>query len=487
MAYAFSERLTALDNLLLDLEDANVHMHVGAVATFDSGPLRTTHGGIDMARIERHLSSALFRCSRFRQRIARIPGFELPVWVDDPRFNLRYHVRHTALPHPGDERQLKRLAGRILSQQLDRGKPLWELWFIEGLADERFAMLLKVHHCLTDGVSGNDLLAALLDPDPQAEDPEPPHWIPRPAPGPLSLVANEVWRRASMPLDALRAAQSALSGPARVLDTVRDAVESVSEAVAGTFTPASPTPLNLEIGPHRRIDCTRFELSAAKEVKRVLGGTVNDVVLCVVAGAVGRFLEGRRERIHDLTFRALVPVNVRRPEEQGKLGNRVSIFATELPIAERDARARLEQVKALTLRLKQSRQARGTKLLEDLGDRAFTALFSQMARFGARAGGYNLVVSNVPGPPLPVYLGGARMRAIHPVPPLLPQQGVSVAIFSYDGALNVGVSADWDALPDLHDFISALDAEFEELCRAASKGPHEKGRRRARRSRNQPS
>jgi WS/DGAT/MGAT family acyltransferase len=473
MAYAYSERLTALDNVFLALEDANVHMHVAAVAIFDAGPRRRSDGGIDIGPIARHLEAALPQCPRFRQRLAWMPGFDLPLWVDDPRFNLHYHLRHTALPFPGDERQLKRLVGRIVSQQLDRGKPLWEMWIIEGLEGDRFAMLLKVHHCLSDGVAGLDLLAALMSPDPNAQDPEPPHWIPRPAPGPLSLVAGEVWRRVSLPLDALRAAQAALSSPVRAIGVVRDAVESVGAAVMGGIAVGSPTPLNVEIGPHRRFDWTRFELAAAKEVKRVLGGTVNDVVLCVVAGAVGRFLEGRGERPGELVFRAFVPVSVRSGVQQGTLGNRVSFLSVQLPIGERDPLRRMEAVKATTRKLKQSRQAHGTELLEELGDRTFTGLFTQLARLGARQHSFNLVVTNVPGPSFPTYLAGARMRVMYPLAPLLPHQGVSLAIFSYDGGLHWGLNADWDAVPDLHDLVRDLDLEFEELCRAASKGPAE--------------
>ncbi len=469
MASVHHERLTALDDVFLALEDANLHMHVAAVSILEAGPLRSPDGGIDIARIERHLEAALPHCPRFRQRIAWVPGFALPVWVDDPRFNLQYHLRHTALPHPGDVRQLKRLAGRIVSQQLDRGKPLWELWVIEGLEDDCCALLVKVHHCMSDGVSGMDLLAALMSPEPNAPDPAPPYWIPRPAPGGLRLAASELWRRTSLPLDVLRAAQTTLANPSQVIETVREAIGSVGESVGGSVGFAPPTALNVEVGPHRRFDWTRFELAAAKEVKRVFGGTINDVVLTVVAGAVGRFLEERGEEIPETAFRALVPVNVRSEGEHGTAGNRVSFLMAELPIAERDPRVRFERVKATTTRLKGSRRAHGAELLEELGDRAFTGLFVRLARLAAGQRHYNLIVTNVPGPPIPVYMLGARLRAIYPLAPLSPNQAVAIALFSYDGGLFWGVNADWDAVPDLHDLIRALDLEFEALCYAAAK------------------
>jgi WS/DGAT/MGAT family acyltransferase len=254
---------------------------------------------------------------------------------------------------------------------------------------------------------------------------------------------------------------------------VREAIGSVGESVIGGIGLAPPTALNVEIGPHRRFGWTRFELAAAKEVKRVLGGTINDVVLTVVAGAVGRFLEERGEEIAETPFRALVPVNVRAEAEHGAAANHVSFLLADLPIAESDPRVRFEQVKATMARLKGSRRAHGAEILDELGDRAFTGLFVQLARVTASQRHYNLLVANVPGPPMPVYLLGARLRAIYPMAPLSPNQAVAIALFSYDGGLFWGVNADWDAVPDLPDLIRALDREFEALCHAAAKAPLE--------------
>jgi WS/DGAT/MGAT family acyltransferase len=232
----------------------------------------------------------------------------------------------------------------------------------------------------------------------------------------------------------------------------------------------SPTPLNVEISPYRRFDWTRFELAAVKEVGKQLGGTVNDVALCCVAGAVGRFLASRGERIGDLEFRAMIPVSVRRAEHTGREGNRVVSLVAPLPIAESDARQRLASICETTTRLKESRQARGVELFEEIADRVHPGLFVSVSRRAARRA-YNLVVTNVPGPQATVWLHGARMQEIYPLVPLFADQALGIALFSYDGQLCWGLNADWDAMPDLHDFAGFLDEEFEALRKLAKQIP----------------
>lgn len=468
------ERLSALDAAFLAVETETSPMHVGAVAIFEAGPLARPEGGIDIDRI-RSLVEALL-VPRYRQRIARIPFTNHPVWIDDARFNLHYHVRHMSLPAPGDERQLKRLAGHVMALPLDRTKPLWELWVVEGLANGRFAILTKTHHCMIDGVGSADLMVASMSRSPDASAPRPKRWRARPAPSPLELLAGELRRGADGGLAALDAARRAVAHPLDTARTLGEAITSVGEALGASLHRASPTPLNLEIGPHRRFDWLRLDLAEVKDVKKQLGGTVNDVVLATVAGGLRRFLAGRRVDVAALEFRAMVPVNIRTQDQTGAFGNRVAMMSAALPLAERSPRKRLARVIETMHELKSSKQARGVEILEEISEIGLTALFAQLARLTAVTRPFNVVVTNVPGPQFRTYLLGAPLVEAYPLVPLYRNQALGVALFSYDGALYWGLNADWDALPDLHDLVDALAAEFEALRNAALSG----GRRKAR-------
>ncbi|MGH7790376.1 MAG: WS/DGAT/MGAT family O-acyltransferase, partial [Candidatus Binatia bacterium] len=468
MSYSHYDRLTALDASFLGIEDHSCHMHVGSVGIFDAGPLRSRDGDLDMDRIMAMADAILARHPRFRQKLAYVPLLGSPVWVDDARFNLSYHVRHAALPPPGTDRQLKRLAGRIMSQQLDRGKPLWELWYIEGLRDDRFAVIAKIHHCMVDGVAGTDLMASMMGPDPHhVPSSKGSKWMPRPAPSALQLLTDETLRRAGLPLDVARAAGTLVAHPRRALGTLRDALGSVGEVLLASASSATPTPLNCDIGPHRRFDWVRLDLDVVKSIKNHLGATVNDVVLAIVAGALRRFLAQRGESVDDLTFRAMIPVNMRQTSEHAQLGNRVSLMVAALPLAEPDPVRRLQHVVETMRTLKGSNQRHGTELLAEVSDRLSGSLLTQFARLTSRALPYNIVVTNVPGPPFPVYTLGAPLREVYPLVPLFANQGLGIALFSYDGGLYWGFNADWDALPDLHDLVDAVAAECETLRRAA--------------------
>ena len=463
MPYTHFDRLTALDASFLALESDGVHMHVGTVATFDPGPLAKDDGGIDFDAILETSEAALRRAPRFRQKLAETPVLGNPVWVDDPDFNPLYHLRHTALPLPGDERQLKRLAGRILSQKLDRTKPMWELWFVEGLPGGRFGLISKVHHCLIDGISGVDLLAAFMGPDAEPRPSAEPHrWLPRPAPSGALLLANEVSRRVGTPLRVLR-------GLARTVADSEDREKAMhtatgfAEGLSKSLTPASETPFNVPIGPHRRFDWTRFDLGVVREVKDKLGGTVNDVVLACVAGAVRTFLQRHGVELEGIDFRAFLPVSTRGSDQRGTLGNRVSMLVAPLPVDEPDARARLARIGEETQALKKSGQAAGTEVLEEISDWTSPSLLSGMSRLAASQRSYNLVVTNVPGPQFPVYLNGAKMLESYPLVPLFENQGLGIALFSYDGGLYWGFNSDWEVLPDLHEFVLAVEREFESL------------------------
>jgi WS/DGAT/MGAT family acyltransferase len=464
------DRLSAQDRSFLDLEGPNTHMHVAGAFLFERGALATPAGGIDIDTIRDYVASRLHRIPRYRQRIAWIPIENHPVWVDDDRFNVHYHVRHTALPAPGDDRQLKRFCGRVLSQQLDRGKPLWEIWVVEGLEHDRFALVTKTHHCMVDGISGADLLAALLSPTPEKEYDPAPRWIPNPRPGAGELVRDALLRRVAMPFALAGAAARALSDPAATVASARESLGGFGQSIAGALSPAADTPLNRPIGPHRRFDWVGFDIEEVKRVKNRLGGTVNDVVLATVAGAVSRFLEQRgipRARQRELDFRAFCPVSVRAAHERGTLGNRVSSIIAALPIAEGAPRKRLARVREITENLKQSKQALGAEVLTSVSEWTAPTLAALAARLAFRNRLSNLVVTNVPGPQIPLYLLGARMLESYPMVPLFESQGLGVALFSYAGGLYWGFNADWDQFPDLHDFVVAVDASFRELSDAA--------------------
>jgi WS/DGAT/MGAT family acyltransferase len=389
--------------------------------------------------------------------------------VDDTRFNLGYHLRHTHLPRPGGERLLKRLAGRLMSQQLDRGKPLWEMWIVEGVSEDHFAIITKAHHCMIDGVGSVELMASVMRPDP-ADDAglssPPPQWFPRPTPTPPELVAGEVRHRIAAPLAMLGALRRRLHAPHAALAEGYETAQSVWKALSAGFNPASPTPFNVPIGPHRRFDWTSVDMAALREIRTRLGGTLNDVVLAVLAGAIRRFLYRRGTAPDTLDFRAMLPVNVRANDE--RLGNRVAMMVARLPLATAAPAARLAAVVAETSRAKSSHQAAGMQTIEELSDRTFTTLLVEFARLAARTRPYNLVVTNVPGPNFPVYVLGAPMVACYPLVPLFQNQALGVALLSYNGRLYWGFNADWDVLADLHELVTAVDHEIEALGAASA-------------------
>jgi WS/DGAT/MGAT family acyltransferase len=469
MGYSHWERLSAIDAAFLAVEDENAHMHIGSVGLFDAKSLTRDDGGLEFDRILEFVDAKLYKAPRFRQKVALVPGFDQPVWVDDAKFNLAYHVRHACLPAPGDIRTLKRLAGRILSQQLDRGKPLWEQWFVEGVEGGRFAVITKLHHCMADGISGSSILTALMEFDPLTEAEPAPVWIPRPTPSARQMILEEMRYRAGLPF-------SALSGGSRprmewgdlgsLRETIRQGIAELPRSLSGM----SSTFLNAEIGPHRRFDWATFDLEDAKSVARAAGGKLNDVVLAVVAGALRHFLARRGESVVDLSFRVMVPVSLRKPEEGGKLGNRVSALMVELPLDEADSWRRLLRVVETTRELKHSGWSERGELLEQLMELVPQRWSSGLTQRLVQSPLANLVVTNVPGPAKPIYLLGARQLESYPVVPLAPNQGLGIALYSYDGTLYWGLNSDWDALPDLHDLAEEIGVQFEALQKATPRG-----------------
>jgi len=468
MAAPDYERLSQLDHSFLVYESDTAHMHVASTLIFEAAPLRAPDGSIDFDRVCDYVLSRLDHIPRYRQRLATTPIEGHPVWVDDPAFNIRYHVRHAALPKPGTERQLKRMAGRIVSLPLDREKPLWEIWLVEGLESDRLAMVSKVHHCMVDGISGAELLVALLTPQPCEKVEIPPVWTPRPAPGALRMGVGEVTRALRAPL---RAAEG-LWRIARDEDHARHALSERQGALAHAAQRmglgATPAPFNRPIGPHRRVDWLPMSLERIREVRQALGCTVNDVVLATAAGGLGAFLARcRGTDVEALDFRVMAPVSVRAPTEQGALGNRVSAWILPLPLAERDPIARVEAVRAHTRELKESKEALGAELLTQATEWTGGLLLSLASRLVTYGTPFNMVITNVPGPQVPLWLLEARMLAAHPVVPLMGLLGLGIALFSYDGTLSWGFCGDWDLVPDLHELVTATEDAFEALYEAA--------------------
>jgi len=463
--YAY-ERLSAQDSSFLIFETPTTHMHLGGTTIFDIGPLKTPSGGVDIDRIRRYIGSRLHWIPRYRQKLKFIPIENHPVWVDDERLNLHYHVRHTSLPKPGNDKQLKDLSARILSQQLDRGKPLWEVWIVEGLEGNRFAMIVKTHHCVVDGISGVGLMSVLLNPTQDDSIAPAPEWRPRPAPGAADLMRDALLHRAAQGAQIGRALRD-LVGKSQRRSRVAENLGTAWEMVTEGLKPPAATPLNQPIGHYRRFDWKAFPIEQVKEIKTRLGGSLNDVVLTTVAGAVRDFLAHRGALPKRLDYRAVVPVSVRSNEEQGSGGNRVSAWLLSLPVTQSDPRQRYETVRRTTERLKKSNQAKGIEILTQLAELS-TPILTLGVGLAARMNPYNLIVTNVPGPQAPLYMLGSPMIEGFPHVPLFENQGLAVALFSYNGLLCWGFNADWDLVPDLDVFVTAIERSFAALYSAAT-------------------
>ncbi len=468
MAVSSYEPLSAQDSSFILLEEPGMHMHVSAVAIFEAATLGTRDGRLPIERLREYVKSRLHQMPHYRQRLQFTPIQHHPIWVDDLHFNLQYHVRETALPVPSSETQLKELTGRILSQQLDRQKPLWEMWLVNGLEGNRFALLSKVHHCMADGITGANLLNALLSAVPVETIEDGPHWEPVPAPGRFGLALDEIERAASLPFAALAALRNGLRRPVRTAENVAENATAVWHALtAGSHIP-SETPFNRPIGTHRRVDWCVLDLAEIKELKKRLDGTVNDVLLTIATGAMRRFLATRHVRLDRLEYRVVVPVNMRRGHTDGDAANRVSAWFIRLPVAESDPLAQFAAVKAETRDLRQSKAAQGIDLFLRFADWSGSdPLTVSVIRFASTLRLYNMVVSNVPGPQSPLYLLGSRLQTIYPQIPLFVDQGLGIAVMSYCGKVCFGIIGDWDLVPDLEVLAHAIEASFGALKQAA--------------------
>jgi diacylglycerol O-acyltransferase / wax synthase len=462
------DRLTALDSTFLHLEDrSSAHMHVASVMVFEGAAPA-------LAELVEHVLGRLHLVPRYRQRLAYVPFDQgRPVWVDDPHFNPYYHIRHTALPKPADDAALKRLAGRLFSQRLDRSKPLWEIWLVQSMSGGRFALVAKTHHALVDGISGVDITTVLFDTarEPAPTAPASP-WSAKPLPGQAKLLGEALIERSTVPAEMARGARALLRAPRRAVSQLKDGLASVgATTLAGISAPAPPSPFNVDIGPHRRYTFVDADLAKFKAIKDSLGGTLNDVVLASVSLALGRYLRSHDHDTDGLVLKAMVPVSVRSKEQRGALGNQVAAMWAPLPVGVENAAQCLHEITAAMEDLKQGGQAVGAQVLTNLAGFAPPTILSQAARLQARQPFFNLVVTNVPGPQFPLYLLGRRLRILYPVVPLAQRQALGIAVMSYDGHLGFGLLGDYDALADLEKIALDLQWAITSLARAAGVRP----------------
>jgi diacylglycerol O-acyltransferase len=462
MTQSHMDRLTSVDASFLVNETSNSHMHFGAVIVLEGPPP-------SYEDLLAHIESRLHLVPRYRQKLAFPPAETgRPFWVDDAGFNLGYHVRHSALPAPGSEEQLRRMAARVFSQRLDRGKPLWELWLVQGLKRKRFALISKTHHAVIDGVAGVDIATVLFDMKPKSEPDEVlVRWTPRHQPTSGQLAARGIEGLVGAPFRLAQRLQSALRHPRSAASEALEAAEGVADVARALADPAPEVPLNTEIGSHRRFVWVQADLEQFKRIKRVLGGTVNDVVLATVAGGLGRWLQGRGEDTTGLELRALVPVSIRAEDQHGELGNEIAAMRGPLPVYIEDPAERLRVVQEEMGHVKESKQSVGAEVISRFNDFAPPTLLARASRLNFSTRLFNLIVTNVPGPQFPLYVLGRKLEAVFPVAFLPENHALAIAIMSYDGGINFGLLADFDTMPDVGTVARNIEDEIAALLAAA--------------------
>jgi diacylglycerol O-acyltransferase / wax synthase len=471
-SHGHGERLASVDTAFLEMETPRLHMHVGGLLIFDAPP--PDPEGAETSGFARFLAligSRLHLVPRYRQKLAVPPlGLGNPVWVDDPEFDLSYHVRHAALPRPGTTAQLTEYCARILSRPLDRDRPLWETYVIEGLEEGRFAILSKSHHAMIDGLAGMDIATVMLDLEPDASaHPAPPEpWSPSPTPSSADLAFGAVKDLASSPAELLRTGRRVVEAPTKTAARAFEIGRGVaSVARANLLKPAPRSLLNQAPGVNRRIAIQRIPLAEVKGIKDAFGTTVNDVVLAAVADATGRYLRSRGTRTDRVWLRAMVPVATRDASGASALGNRVVSVFVDLPMGEMDPVERLRVCHEAMAEVKSSHHAVGAGFLIGLTQFAPPTIHAMASRAAARSRLYNFLVTNVPGPQLPIYCLGARLLGFFPFTPLAATQSYAVGLTSIDGWMNFGITADYDALPDVDLVTGFLVDAVEELRRSA--------------------
>ncbi|MGY1692335.1 WS/DGAT/MGAT family O-acyltransferase [Geodermatophilus sp. SYSU D01105] len=462
------DRLSPTDAGFYFAESENTPLHVGSVAVFE-GPA-PSYG--DVVRL---LLAKLPMVPRYRQRVRTVPmNLGRPLWVDDPHFQILYHVRHTAVPQPGGDEQLRNLAGRVLGQRLDLAKPLWELYLVEGLADGRWALISKVHHCMVDGIAGSDLMQLIFDLTPDAAHPEPQDWTPQRSPSTVEVVAGAVQDAVTHPLREL-ARLPRLGGVRQAskeaLRTGRSLAAN-APTVARQVTTRTARSLNGPIGPHRRWAWTDAQFDELKGVRTALGGTVNDVVLAAITRGFRDLLERRGSLSEGLVVRSMVPVSVRKAGERNTLDNRIAAVFVDLPVAEPDPVERLTSIRRQMDEHKRLLQAVDARSIIAMGDFVAPTLLALGVRAAVAASStwYQAVTTNVPGPRVPLYVLGRRMCSAHAYVPIAGGTRVSIGIFSYLKTMTFGINVDFDAFPDVDVLSGGIRRGVEELVAAAAKG-----------------
>jgi WS/DGAT/MGAT family acyltransferase len=463
------DRLQPLDVSFLYLETGTRPMHVGGLAVFEPPA-----DGFDYDRFVDLIEHRISLVPRYRQKIKSVPGhLANPVWVDDSQFDLGYHVRRSALPRPGSDEQLRELVARVQSRPLDRHRPLWEMYLVEGLAGGRFAVIQKTHHAMVDGISAVDIGQVILDTSPVPREVPEDLWMPRPEPGAANLLIDAVGELVRRPTAVVDTVRIGLADARSVAGKVSGAVGGFLSAARIAARPAPGSPLNVSIGSQRRFAVARTDLEDYRKVRKQTGGTVNDVVLATVAGAIRGWMLSRGEPVTPAsTVRAMVPVSVRGDSEAGQLGNRVSSYLVDLPVGEPNPVVRLSQVSYAMKAHKESGQSVGAEALVALSGFAPPTLHA----LGARAASsftrrlFNVVVTNVPGPQFPLYASGAKMLEMFPVVPLAAGQALSIGLTSYDGGVYFGLNADRDAMYDVDVLGSLIEESLGELVATAGSG-----------------
>ena len=457
-----TDRLSPMDVSFLYMETPTTAMHVGGVATF-----QPPAEGFDYERLVELIGQRIALVPRYRQKVRFIPGrLANPVWVDDEDFDVTYHVRRSALPKPGTDAQLRELVGRLQGRQLDRHRPLWEIYLVEGLAAGRVGIITKTHHAMVDGVSAVDIGTVILDLTPEPREVPADDWTPSRPPGAASLMVGAVTDLVKRPTQALDTARSALVDARASAGKVAGVASGVLQSVLSMARSTPDSPLNVRIGEQRRFGMAATELDDYKRVRKTHGGTVNDVVLATVSGALRSWLLTRGESVTPTTtIRAMVPVSVRSDSKDGQLGNRVSSYFVDLPVGEGNAVMRLHQVSFAMRGHKESGQSVGAEALVQMSGFAPPTIHSLGARVASSMTRrlFNVVVTNVPGPQFPLYAAGARMLSMYPVVPLAKGQAVSIGLTSYDGGVYYGLNADRDAMPDIDVLASLIEESLAEL------------------------
>ncbi|HEY3632077.1 MAG TPA: wax ester/triacylglycerol synthase family O-acyltransferase [Jatrophihabitantaceae bacterium] len=461
-----TDRLSALDVSFLYLEGRTTPMHVGGLAIFAA-----PEGGFDYERLVELIEDRISLVPRYRQKVRYVPGhIANPVWVDDSDFDITYHVRRSALPRPGSDEQLREFCARIQSRPLDRNRPLWEMYLVEGLEGGRFAIITKTHHAMVDGISAIDIGQVILDTSPDPREVPDDLWMPAPEPSSTSLVTGAVTELVQRPSALLDTVRLGMADVRTVTGRVLDAVGGMASAVRAAVRPAPSSPLNVPIGEQRRYGVARTSLDDYKLVRKQHGGTINDVVLTTVAGALRGWLLFRGEAVTPATtVRAMVPVSVRSGDSEGVLGNHVSALLVDLPVGEPSPLMRLSQVSYAMKGHKESGQSVGADALVALSGFAPPTLHAMGARLasGLTRRLFNLVVTNVPGPQVPLYAAGARMLEMFPIVPLAAGQAVTVGLTSYAGGVYYGLNADRDAMADIDVLANLIEESLAELVTAS--------------------